>query len=117
MSSVQDCYPGGMIQWRNAVTDTVGCFGYNRQQREDEIAGMGNYLTAREKEILLLICKQYTTAAIAFMLSISLCTVDKHRNNLLLKTDVKNMIGLLVYALVKKMLDIDDLAFDLVCKY
>lgn len=70
-----------------------------------------NHLTAREKEILLLICRQYTTAEIASTLSISPRTVDGHRNNLLLKTDAKNMIGLLVYALEKKMLDINDLLF------
>lgn len=57
------------------------------------------YFTKREKEVLTLICSQYTTNEIADMLFISPRTVEGHRNNLLLKTDAKNVAGLVVYAL------------------
>lgn len=55
-------------------------------------------LTSREKEILQLICEQFTTPEIADKLFISPRTVDGHRNNLLAKLDCKNIAGLVVFA-------------------
>jgi DNA-binding NarL/FixJ family response regulator len=54
--------------------------------------------TAREKEVLELICQQLTTSEIAEKLFISPRTVDGHRNNLLEKTGSRNTAGLVVYA-------------------
>ncbi|NQY05988.1 MAG: response regulator transcription factor [Flavobacteriaceae bacterium] len=65
-----------------------------------------SYLTKREKEILLLICDQYTTNEIADMLFISPRTVEGHRNNLLLKTESKNTAGLVLYAIENKIFNI-----------
>jgi len=62
-----------------------------------------NYFTKRELEVLELICKQYTTKDISKKLFISPRTVEGHRNNLLLKTDVKNVAGLVIYALKNKL--------------
>ena len=56
-------------------------------------------LTPREKEILQLICEQYTTPEIGAKLFISPRTVDGHRNNLLSKLDCKNIAGLVVFAI------------------
>lgn len=56
-------------------------------------------LTKRETEILLQICKGFSNAEIAEKLFISKRTVDKHRENLLLKTSVKNTAELVVYAI------------------
>lgn len=56
-------------------------------------------ITAREKEILQLICEEYTTAEIAEKLYISTRTVDGHRNNLLSKLGCRNTAGLVVYAI------------------
>jgi DNA-binding NarL/FixJ family response regulator len=64
-------------------------------------------LTQREKEILTLICQEFTTAEIADQLSISLRTVDGHRNNLLVKTGAKNVAGLVVFAFKNKIIDAD----------
>ena len=55
-------------------------------------------LTTREIEILKLICKQYNAIEIAEVLNISPRTVEGHRNNLLLKTQTKNIAGLVIYA-------------------
>lgn len=60
---------------------------------------LGEELTKREKEILQLICEQFTTAEIAEKLYISPRTVDGHRNNLLAKLGCRNTAGLVVYAL------------------
>lgn len=56
-------------------------------------------LTNRELEVLRLICQQKTTSEIADELFISTKTVNGHRNNLLQKTDSKNMSGLVMYAI------------------
>ncbi|NOQ71832.1 MAG: response regulator [Crocinitomix sp.] len=63
-------------------------------------------LTTREKEILQLICEQYTAPEIAEKLFISPRTVDGHRNNLLSKLDCKNVAGLVVLALQYQIVDI-----------
>lgn len=66
------------------------------------------YFTGREKEVLTLICKQYTTGEIADALFISPRTVEGHRNNLLLKTGAKNVAGLVVYALQHKLVTLEE---------
>ena len=58
-------------------------------------------LSEREQEILQLICEQMKTSEIAEKLFISTRTVDGHRNNLLLKTESKNIAGLVLYAIDK----------------
>lgn len=68
-----------------------------------------DHLSKREVEILQLICHQLTTTEIANKLFISDRTVEWHRNNLLLKTDAKNMVGLLIYALEHSIVSIDEL--------
>ena len=65
-----------------------------------------NLLTKREKEILELICNQYTTNEIAEKLFISPRTVEGHRNNLLLKTESKNVAGLVIYGIQKKLIEL-----------
>jgi DNA-binding NarL/FixJ family response regulator len=67
------------------------------------------YLTRKEKEVLTLICAQYTTQEIADKLFISPRTVDGHRNNLLQKTNCKNSAGLVIFAIQNGIVDIDDL--------
>ena len=66
------------------------------------------YFTKREKEVLNLICKQYTTVEIAKSLFISPRTVEGHRNNLLTKTASKNIAGLVVYAIQNKLVILDE---------
>lgn len=58
-----------------------------------------DFLTERETEILTLICKQFITSEIASELHISPRTVEVHRKNLLAKTGVKNIAGLVIFAL------------------
>ena len=66
------------------------------------------YFTRREKEVLTLVCKQYTTQEIANTLFISPKTVEGHRNNLLLKTGAKNVAGLVVYALQNNIVTLEE---------
>lgn len=71
-----------------------------------------NYFTKRETEVLELICKQLTTNDIAEKLFISPRTVEGHRNNLLLKTESKNVAGLVIYALKNKLVSLENGSFD-----
>lgn len=65
-------------------------------------------LSEREKEILKLICQQYTAPQIAEKLCISFRTVEGHKSNLLLKTSARNLAGLVIYAVQNNIIDIDD---------
>lgn len=64
-------------------------------------------LTDREMEVLLLICEQQTTQEIANKLFISLKTVERHRTNLFLKTESKNVVGLVLFALKYQLVGSD----------
>lgn len=56
-------------------------------------------LTSREHEILRLICKQHTNNEIAELLFLSTRTIEGHRKNLISKLQVRNVAGLVVYAM------------------
>ena len=56
-------------------------------------------LTEREKQVLALIVKEMTTQEIADKLFISTNTVETHRKNLISKLNVRNIAGLVKYAL------------------
>lgn len=58
-------------------------------------------LTVREKEILTLIIKEFTTDEIAEKICISAKTVESHRSNLIQKLSVKNTAGLVRVAFEK----------------
>jgi len=58
-------------------------------------------LTQRETEILRLIANEYTTSQIAEQLFISINTVETHRKNLIRKLSVKNLAGLVKFAIQK----------------
>ncbi|NLF80900.1 MAG: response regulator transcription factor [Bacteroidales bacterium] len=63
-------------------------------------------ITQREKDILYYICKGFSNAEIADKLSISKRTVDKHRENLLQKTQSRNTANLVTYAIKHHYFDI-----------
>ena len=52
-------------------------------------------LTQRETEVLKLICMEKTNEEIAEELFVSKRTIDTHRQNLLLKLQAKNTVGLI----------------------
>ena len=63
-------------------------------------------LTKRELEVLLNICQGFSNQEISEQLYISKRTVDKHRENILLKTQSKNTAELVVYAIKKGYFEI-----------
>jgi len=55
--------------------------------------------TAREKEIIRLICRQHTAQEIGELLFLSKRTVEGYRTRILEKMDVKNTAGVVIFAL------------------
>ena len=65
---------------------------------------IANSLTDRETEVLKLISQEYSSPEIAQILNISQSTVDTYRKSLLKKTNVKNAVGLAMYAVKNKII-------------
>lgn len=63
-------------------------------------------LSEREREVLVYICKGYSNKQIADTLFLSKRTVDKHRENILLKTGTKNTAGLVMYAIQSGIIEL-----------
>lgn len=63
-------------------------------------------LSDREIEILILICQGFSNQEIADQLFISKRTVDKHRANILEKSECKNTAQLVMYAIKSKLVEI-----------
>jgi two-component system, NarL family, response regulator NreC len=61
-------------------------------------------LTEREKEVLILVCKEYSSAEIGKKLFLSTSTIDTHRKNILQKLGLTNTVGLVKYALQNHLL-------------
>jgi len=64
-------------------------------------------ITSREKEILILICKGYSTQKVSEQLNISERTVERHRASLLEKTESSNSISLAIFAIKNNLIKLD----------
>jgi DNA-binding NarL/FixJ family response regulator len=71
-----------------------------------ELESKSANLSKREKEILIKICEGLSNQEIAETLFISKRTVDKHRANLLGKTNSKNTASLILFAIRNKLIEI-----------
>jgi two-component system nitrate/nitrite response regulator NarL len=86
----------------------------NRKYLSDEISEVivqmtddpsrGGLLTAREVEILKLVAKEFNSRQIAEILFISERTVETHRKNIIKKTGVTNLVGLIKYAYANNLI-------------
>ena len=71
-----------------------------------EIPNSEDPLSDRELEILVEVCRGLSNQEIADKLFISKRTVDKHRANILEKTECKNTANLVVYAIKNRLVEI-----------
>lgn len=60
-------------------------------------------LSAREVDVLKLIAQEYSTNEIAELLFVSVNTIESHRKSLMKKLDVKNVVGLIKFAMQHKL--------------
>lgn len=68
-----------------------------------------NGISDREKEVLRLVAMGLTNKEIAEKLYISTHTVIAHRKNITAKLGIKTIAGLSVYAVINKLISIDDI--------
>ena len=61
-------------------------------------------LSERELEVLKLIEQELTTEQIAEQLQVTVSTIETHRRNMFKKAAVKNVIGLLKYAIKEELI-------------
>ena len=78
----------------------------NSERSESRTFFDDDFITQREREVLEQICRQKTSQEIADQLFISKRTVEVHRKNLLEKTGVKNLAGLVVFAIKNNLVSL-----------
>lgn len=64
-------------------------------------------LTARQREILQLVAEGKSTKEIAFALDVSVKTVETHRTAIMERLGIRDLAGLVVYAIRNGLIDID----------
>lgn len=87
------------------VQEEIKTIVANHALKVDTTYKCTGFPTRREKEVLQLIVKEYTTREIAKLLFISPDTVETHRLKLIQKLKVKNTAGLVREAINKELID------------
>lgn len=85
---------------RHVVTGLIQGQGGERPE-----SSMGT-LTARQREILQLIAEGKSTKEIAFVLEVSVKTVETHRADLMERLGIRDVAGLVVFAIRNGLIDI-----------
>lgn len=80
--------------------------GTNNPEFEAEHASS---LSEREKDIVAEVAKGLTNKEIADKLNLSIHTVTTHRKNISRKTGINSISGITVYAIINKLVDLNDL--------
>lgn len=75
----------------------------NTEQEESQV------LSVREKEIIVGVVKGYTNKEIATNLFLSAHTVITHRRNIARKLEIHSTAGLTIYAIVNKLVELNDI--------
>jgi DNA-binding NarL/FixJ family response regulator len=65
--------------------------------------------TKQEVEIIKMVCREMSTKQIANSLFISSRTVDNHKKNIMNKTQTKNFVGVILFALKINVISLEDL--------
>ncbi|MBI4944923.1 MAG: response regulator transcription factor [Bacteroidetes bacterium] len=62
-----------------------------------------NILTQKEITVITLICEEHSSKKIGAKLKLSKGTIDKRRKNILRKLKLKNVVGIVKYAIKNKL--------------
>ena len=98
---------GGSSYFSQAVTQTIMKSLVKDGSKDASPSPSLPKVSRREKEVLQLIIKEFTTQEIADELFISLKTVESHRSNLLAKLNARNTAGLVRIAIENNLLEKD----------
>jgi DNA-binding NarL/FixJ family response regulator len=93
----------GQSYFSEEVTETIMKSLVNQRTGSKKSAMLSPKISRREKDVLELIVKEYTTQEIANTLFISLKTVESHRRSLLTKLGVRNTAGLVRVAIENQL--------------
>ncbi|KMQ67813.1 response regulator [Chryseobacterium sp. FH2] len=82
-------------------------FSYmNSSSKKRSLFEMEDELSEREKDVVKLICQEFTNNEIAEKLFISPRTVESHRQRVLEKIGAKNTVGIVIYAIINNIYSI-----------
>ncbi len=90
---------------------TIGETIYTLVRKEDEDDDQET-LSEREKEVVVCVVKGMTNKEIAEHLFLSIHTVNTHRKNISRKLQIHSASGLTIYAIVNKLVDINEIKAD-----
>jgi DNA-binding NarL/FixJ family response regulator len=101
MNAIDQVMAGNSYFSQEVLYNVIRKFQPNKEADTDEAT-----FSKRELQVLKGICKGLSNQEIADTLFISKRTVDKHRSNLLGKTNSKNTANLIMYAIKNKIISV-----------
>ncbi len=97
VAAIEKVYSGG-VYFQQKILDELEKQSYLRKSLNEV------HITLREKEIIVLMEKDFSNKQIADKLDISVRTVETHRKNILKKTGTNNLLSLLKWAYEHKLI-------------
>lgn len=92
---------------RSLIQEEIGSVSKETEEYFENNNSLKSFsFTKREKEIIELLCKGYKTKEISDALCISVKTIEKHRANIIRRTNSDTILESVVYALNHKLIDI-----------
>ncbi|MCQ9635983.1 response regulator transcription factor [Chryseobacterium sp. WG14] len=81
----------------------------NSSAKKNSLFETEDELSEREKDVVKLICQEFTNNEIGEKLFISPRTVESHRQRILEKIGAKNTVGIVIYAIINNIYSLDKL--------
>ncbi|MGZ4089670.1 MAG: response regulator [Bacteroidia bacterium] len=107
LEAIQKVYQGE--SYYNDHTLSIIAHLFQLQKKEKQKYNKPPLFNNKEREIITLICKEYTTKEIANKLGISTRTIDDYRYKIQEKMEAKNMVGIALFAIKNKLISIEEL--------
>jgi len=103
--AIEAVIEGGTYFSQELLRSIIANFGFHKETKLKQESNQVK-LSTREIEILRHICNGLSNAEIAELLFISQRTVERHRANLLTKTNTKNSISLVMFAIKNNLIEV-----------